>query len=101
MNPKTQFDCCLELLDLVRITQSGDRCLVGPFRRIPLSSLKRDAKMKTKDLKQSNASRSQKWFHRPRRRHDPMLVFNMSIFNLAKSRECIFNSLPQRENVWL
>ena len=30
-----------------------------------------------------------------------MLVFNMSIFNSAKIRECIFNSLPQRENVWL
>ena len=29
-------------------------------------------------------------FHRPRRRHDPMLVFNMSIFN----------SFPQRENAW-
>jgi hypothetical protein len=29
-------------------------------------------------------------FHRPRRRHDPMLVLNMSIFN----------SLPQRENAW-
>ena len=40
--------------------------------------------MKTKDLKQSNASRSQKWFHRPRRRHDPMLVFNMSVFNYRK-----------------
>ena len=39
-------------------------------------------------------------FHRPRRRHNPMLVFNMSIFNSAKVRECIFNSLPQRENVW-
>jgi hypothetical protein len=91
----------MELLDLVRITQSGDRCLVGRFRRIPLSSLKRDAKMKTKDLKQSNASRSQKWLHRLRRRHDPMLVFNMSIFNSAKVRESIFNSLPQRENVWL
>ena len=31
---------------------------------------------------------------------DPMLVFNMSIFNSAKSWECIFNPLPQRENVW-
>ena len=40
-------------------------------------------------------------FHRPRRRHDPMLVFNMSLFNSAKVRESIFNSLPQRENVWL
>ena len=48
----------MELLDLVRITQSGDRCLVGPFRGIPVSSLNRDAKMKTKDLKQSNASGS-------------------------------------------
>jgi hypothetical protein len=30
-----------------------------------------------------------------------LLGLFMSIFNLAKSRECIFNSLPQRENVWL
>jgi hypothetical protein len=57
--------------------------------------------MKTKDLKQFDASRSQKRFHRPRRRHDPLLVFNMSLFNLAKVRECIFDSLPQRENVWI
>jgi hypothetical protein len=56
--------------------------------------------MKAKNLKQSDASGSQKRFHRPRRRHDPMLVFNMSVFNLAKSRECIFNSLPPRGNVW-
>ena len=89
------------LLDLVRIAQSHDRCLVGSFRGIPLSSLKLDAKMKTKDLKQSNASGSQKRFHRPRRRHDPMLVFNLSVFNSAKVRECIFDSFPQRENVWL
>jgi hypothetical protein len=40
-----------------------------------------------------------RWFHRLRRRHDPMLVFNMSIFNSAKIRQCIFNSFPQRENV--
>jgi hypothetical protein len=56
--------------------------------------------MKTKDLKQSDASRSQKRFHRPRRRHDPLLVFNMSLFNSAKVRECVFDSLPQRENLW-
>ena len=68
------------LLDLVRITQSGDRCLLGSFRGIPLSSLKRDAKMKTKDLKQSNASRSQKWLHRPRRRHDPRVARPPSLF---------------------
>ena len=101
--------------------------------------------MKTKDLKQSNASGSQKRFHRPRRWHDPrearpegsqfrgtgwiaqlvhrlglapahhsgrtgcrrrrfgdpMLVFNMSVFNSAKVRESVFDSLSQRENVWL
>jgi hypothetical protein len=91
----------MELLDLVRITQSRDRGLVGSFRGIPLSSLKRDAKMKTKDLKQCNASRSQKWLHRRRRRHDPMLVFNISVFNSAKVRESIFDPLQQRENVWL
>jgi len=38
---------------------------------------------------------------RRRRSGDPMLVFNMSLFNSAKVRECIFDSLPQRENVWL
>ena len=40
-------------------------------------------------------------FHRRRRRHDPMLVFNISVFNSAKVRESIFESLQQRENVWL
>jgi len=40
-------------------------------------------------------------FYRPRRRHDPMLVFNVSVFNSAKMRECIFDSFPQRENVRL
>ena len=74
------------LLDLVRITQSRDRYLVGSFRGIPLSSLKRDATMKTKNLKQSNATRSQRLVSPTRRRHDPMLVFNMSIFNSPKSR---------------
>jgi hypothetical protein len=87
------------LLDLVRIAQSRDRRLVGPFRSIPVSSLKGEANMKPKDLKQSNASRSQKRFHRPRRRHDPMLVFNMSVFNSEKVR--LFDSLPERENVWI
>src|SRR4030095_4151471 len=108
---------------------------------IPVSSLKEDAKMKTKDLKQPNACRSQKRFYPPCRRHDPrearpegsqfrgtgwiaqlvhrlgltpghhsgrtgcrrrrsgdpMLIFNMSVFNSAKVRECIFASLSRRE----
>ena len=41
------------------------------------------------------------WFHWTRHRHDPMLVFNMLVFNSAKVRECIFDSFAQRENVWL
>jgi hypothetical protein len=53
-------------------------------------SLKGDAQMKRKNLGQSNATKSRKWFQRRRRWHDPMLVFNMSIFS----------SLLQRENVW-
>jgi hypothetical protein len=54
--------------------------------------------MKTKDPKSSNATRLQKWFRRRRRQHDPMLVFNMSIFNSAKVRESIFDSFLQRRN---
>ena len=87
-------------LDLVRIPQSRDRYRVGPFRSIPVFSLKGDAKMKTKDLKQPNASISQNDFIEPRCRHDPMLVLNMSIFNSDRGWNRIFNLLSQRENVW-
>jgi hypothetical protein len=48
-----------------------------------------------------NHAEFRKWFQRRRRAHDPMLVLNMSIFNSEKSWECIFNRLPQRENVWV
>jgi hypothetical protein len=40
------------------------------------------------------------WFRPRRRRHDPMLVLNMSIFNSGSSWDRIFNPIPQRENVW-
>ena len=60
---------------------------VGPRRREP------------RKLSGVAPYQKRRW-HRPRRRHDPMLVFNMSIFNSANVRQCIFNSLPQRENVW-
>ena len=39
-------------------------------------------------------------FRARRRRHDPMLVLNMSIFNSGSSWNRIFVSVPQRENVW-
>jgi hypothetical protein len=57
--------------------------------------------VKTKHLTGFKASGSQRTSKRTRRRHDPLLVFNISVFNSAKVQECIFASLPQRENVWL
>jgi hypothetical protein len=38
-------------------------------------------------------------FQRRRRNHDPMLVFNMSIFNFDSGWREIFNPLKARENV--
>jgi hypothetical protein len=46
--------------------------------------------MRTKHLKAPTGNRLQKWFRRARRWHNPMLVFNMSVFNSARVRECIF-----------
>jgi len=40
-----------------------------------------------------------KLFRRNRRRHDPMLVLNMSIFNSGSSWQEIFSSLKARETV--
>jgi len=40
-----------------------------------------------------------RWFQR-RRRHDPWLVLNMSIFNFQPGRNEIFNPLRIHENVW-
>jgi hypothetical protein len=56
--------------------------------------------MKTTNLKQTNAAMPRKWFQRPRRWHDPMLVLNMSIFNFDGGWNRVFNPIPQRENVW-
>jgi hypothetical protein len=48
----------------------------------------------------AKVTRSGRWFRRSRRRHDPMLVLNMSIFNSERGWNRIFDPLPQRENVW-
>jgi hypothetical protein len=48
-------------------------------------------------------SNRRKWlkFLQPRRRaHDPMLVFNMSLFNFEPASTRAFNPLKARENVW-
>jgi hypothetical protein len=40
-------------------------------------------------------------FLQPRSRaHDPMLVFNMLLFNFEPASTRVFNPLKQRENVW-
>jgi hypothetical protein len=44
--------------------------------------------------------KSRKWFRAQRRRPNPMLVLNMSIFNSGSSWNQIFNPVPARENVW-
>jgi hypothetical protein len=49
------------------------------------------------NLKQASVANPQKWFQRRRRWHDPMLVWNMSIFNFDGGWNRIFNPLPQRE----
>ena len=51
--------------------------------------------MLTKDQK-----KLRRWFRARRRRHDPMLVLSMSIFNSGRSWDRIFNPVPERENVW-
>jgi len=38
-------------------------------------------------------------FQRDQRKHDPLLVFNMSIFNAGNWRAEIFSSLKARENI--
>ena len=65
------------LLAVVRSVQSVDRDPVRLSGRISRTSLKGDAKMRTKHLKAPNGNRLQKWFRRGRRWHNPMLVFNM------------------------
>jgi hypothetical protein len=74
--------------------------LLSPVMGIPLASLN-ETNSENKTPHRAKATRSQRTPKRTRRRHDPMLVFNMSLLNSAKVRECIFDSLPQRENVWL
>jgi len=53
-------------------------------------------------MKTSQRSLTRRWrkiFQRRRRSHDPMLVFNMSIFNSGSSWQEIFRPLKARENV--
>ena len=46
------------------------------------------------------AAYQKRWFQRRRRRHDPWLVLNMSIFNFEPGRSEIFNPIRSHQNVW-
>jgi len=48
--------------------------------------------------RQSLAGKWRETFRRRRRRHDPMLVLNMSIFNFADGWNRTFNQLKIHEN---
>jgi hypothetical protein len=51
-----------------------------------------------KTLQRSVMRRWSKIFQRHRRRHDPLLVLNMSIFNLADGWNRTFNPVKAHEN---
>jgi hypothetical protein len=46
------------------------------------------------------AAYQKRWFQQRRRRHDPWLALNMSIFNFQPGWNEIFNPLQSHENVW-
>ena len=54
--------------------------------------------MKTKIQRQNLARKWGEMFRRRRQMHDPMLVFNMSIFNFAGGWNRTFDPLKVHEN---
>jgi hypothetical protein len=59
--------------------------------------------MNSAELMQRRVSnpRKRRKFLQPRRRpHDPLLVFNMSLFNFEPAGNRVVSPLKQRENVW-
>jgi hypothetical protein len=92
-------------LNLLRVPEPVDRRVsrlarLGRLR--PLSKWK-GITMNSGKLTQRKISNGRKWrkFLQPRRRpHDPMLVFNMSLFNFEPAWNRVFSPLKQRENVW-
>jgi hypothetical protein len=54
---------------------------------------------KPKPARMNSARSAREIFRRRRRTHDPMLVFNMSIFNFGGGWQEIVNPLKARETV--
>ena len=73
---------------------------MNPTNRTGGGQFKRLGQQKTR-MRIPQRSFAEKWrekFRRNRRLHDPMLVFNMSIFNFASGWERTFNPLKAHEN---
>jgi hypothetical protein len=76
---------------LERGTEKSHYCLVVP-ERTPVSVRDtRNITMKTKQRENHFRSRLRKIFRPSARRHDPMLVFNMSIFNFTDGSSRTFS----------
>jgi hypothetical protein len=59
--------------------------------------------MNSTKTSEKESSKRGKWcsFLQPRRcPHDPLLVFNMSLFNFEPAWDRVFSPLKQRENIW-
>lgn len=53
-----------------------------------------------KENRNQKKSATRSWFRKRRRWHDPMLVFNMSVFNSGSNPSWILSRISSRENVW-
>jgi hypothetical protein len=65
-----------------------------------LHPMQQKPETRMKALLRSLAGAWQRTFQRRRSGHDPMLVFNMSIFNLNDGWSRIFNPFKAHENGW-
>jgi hypothetical protein len=112
MNSKFHAIAELGLRAVVCDPQSFDRRLVRASGGIPCESLKQ-REMNRTNIRSFGLNRSpfasarpavaayqKRWFQRRRRRHDPWLVLNMSIFNFEPGRSEIFNPIRSHQNVW-
>jgi hypothetical protein len=95
-------------LNLLRLAQSvdwnrGRFCELAIVRSLKLRPQPERYNMHSTNLSQRETSKREKWrnFLQSRRRpHDPLLVFNMTLFNLEPAWNCVFNPSKQRESVW-
>jgi hypothetical protein len=94
--------------NLLRLAQPLDwnRCRLPKLalvRSLKLRPQPETYKMNSTNLSQRETSKVGKWRHflqARHRSHDPMLVFNMLLFNFEPAWDRVFTPLKERENVW-